>query len=336
MQTGELAGVVLVFRDVTEKRREEERRRFIVEASALLASSLDYGPTLSSVAQLVVPTIADWCAVDMVESGGKRRARGGRRIATRRRSAGPRRFRRAIRPIRASPHGVHEVLRTGKSRLLPEVPESLVVQGAVDAEHLRLLRELGLKSAMIVPLRVRDQTLGAITFVSAESNRRFGATDLSFAEELASIAALAVENARLYREAQNANRAKDEFLATVSHELRTPLNAILGWATPVAESDTAGRQARPGARDHRAQRPRTGAADRGPPRRVADHLRQPAARARARSISCGRRVGVRRGAPRGGGEGCAAAAPPRGRARGERSATPDACSRWSGTCSRTR
>jgi PAS domain S-box-containing protein len=226
----ELVGVVLVFRDVTEKRREEDHRRFILEASGLLASSLDYGPTLTSVARLSVPTIADWCAVDIVQSGGVVE-----RLAVA--HVDPAKIRWAEQLEKRYPadprshHGVHEVIRTGTSQLMAQIPEQLLLEAAADDEHRRLIRELGWKSSMIVPLRCQGRTLGALTFVAAESQRNFGPRDLALAEELGTIAALAVENARLYREAQNANRAKDEFLATVSHELRTPLNAMLGWAS---------------------------------------------------------------------------------------------------------
>jgi PAS domain S-box-containing protein len=227
---GQLVGIVLVFRDVTEKRREDDRRRFLVEASSLLASSLDYAPTLASVAQLSVQRIADWCAVDILQSNGSLE-----RLAVT--HVDPVKIRwleelqKRYPPDPKSPHGVHEVIRTGKPQLMSEIPDELLVKAAVDDEHLRLIRELGLRSSMIVPLRCRGRILGAITLVSAESQRRFGPNDLLFAEELANVSAMAVENARLYRDAQQANRTKDDFLATVSHELRTPLNAMLGWAS---------------------------------------------------------------------------------------------------------
>jgi PAS domain S-box-containing protein len=232
----ELVGVVLVFRDVTEKRREEDRRSFMLKASALLASSLDYQATLASVAKLSVPSIADWCAVDMLVAPGSLE-----RLAVEHVDPAKVRFAAEIEARYpsdpTSPHSIHEVVRSGVAQTFSDIPDALLVAAAVDDEHLRLMRALGLRSSMVVPLRCRGVTLGVITFVSAESNRRFGPTDLALAEELASVAALAVENARLYREAQDANRSKDDFLATVSHELRTPLNAMLGWTHLLRTAD---------------------------------------------------------------------------------------------------
>jgi signal transduction histidine kinase len=126
--------------------------------------------------------------------------------------------------------GVPNVLRTGKSELYPDILDEMLMAAAVDEEHLQIMRELGFTSAMIVPLVAHGHTLGAITFISAESGRHYGTDNLALAENLAGRAALAIDNARLFRAARQANRLKDEFLATLSHELRTPLTSILGWA----------------------------------------------------------------------------------------------------------
>jgi signal transduction histidine kinase len=127
--------------------------------------------------------------------------------------------------------GVPHVLRTGRSELYPEIPRELLDRAAVDDEHRRLIAELDLRSAMVVPLRGQGAVLGAITFAFSGARRRYTEEDLAFAEELARRAALILERRKAEEEAAIANRMKDEFLATLSHELRTPLQAILGYAT---------------------------------------------------------------------------------------------------------
>ena len=208
----------------------ECRAKLLAEASTILSSSLDYETTLKRVARLAVPDLADWCGVDMAGDDGSI----GRLAVAHKDPAKvewAKELQRRYPPDPNEEHGVPNVLRTGRSEIHNDITDEMLASAARDEEHLRIMREIGFTSAMIVPLAVHGRTFGAITFVTtSESGRRYDATDLAFAEDLGRRAAVAIENARLYRDAQESNRLKDEFLATVSHELRTPLTAVLGWA----------------------------------------------------------------------------------------------------------
>ena len=216
--------------------RAEDALKFLAESSVILAESLEYDTTLCRVARLAVPTFADWCVVDLVrEDGCPERvevahadpARAGAAAVIRGYSA------RNGNGGAGLLHPPSRVMANGRSVILSEVTEDRLAQLAEDQRHLGVLRDIGLRSVMSVPLVARGRILGVLTFGTAESGRHYTEADLSIAEQLAHRAALSIENARLYSDAtqktrslQEASRAKDEFLAMLGHELRNPLSPI--------------------------------------------------------------------------------------------------------------
>ncbi|WP_375772522.1 PAS domain S-box protein [Archangium gephyra] len=218
---------IISLRDVTARHRIEREQRFLAAAGALLAESIDYEATLRQVARLAVPDLADSCVVYLRTPGG-----GVEIAAVEHVDPHQAAFLQEVRrrhPVRLdAPSGVGHVIRTGQSELVREVSMEHLRVLANDEEHYRLVLRMGLRSYICVPLCARGEVLGAILLLMVEqSQRRQGPEGLALAQELARRAALAIDNARLYRTAQEATRARDEMLGVVAHDLRNPLHAIL-------------------------------------------------------------------------------------------------------------
>jgi predicted ATPase/signal transduction histidine kinase len=202
----------------------ERRSAFIAEAGALLSESLDYRETLARLGRLCVRALADWCVIDILEGREIRRISGAHKEPAKEPLLEE--LQRRYPPHWGSPHPAATVLRTGEPLLFPELPEETLQGITVDEEHARLIRALGIRAVMAVPLVARGQTLGVLSLVSSAPGRRYGDADLELVREVARRAAIAIDNARLYRKTQEAIRVRDEFLSVASHELNTPITSL--------------------------------------------------------------------------------------------------------------
>ncbi len=226
---GTFVGFIGSCLDISDRKRYEEEQAFLSEATRVLASSLNFRETLASVAQLAVPTIADWCVVHAVDAAGEID-----RLAVAHADPAKVAWARELQERYPSnpdaEYGIPNVIRTRQPEVYPDIPEDMLIAVAQDDEHLAILREVGFTSAMILPLVARDRVLGVITLVSAERGRHYNDSDLALAQHLARRSAVAIDNALLYEEAQESARARDQFLAVAAHELRSPLTSMKGFA----------------------------------------------------------------------------------------------------------
>jgi PAS domain S-box-containing protein len=234
--------IINVFHDITDLVRARTdadtaraRAQFLARASSVLSSSLDYEATLSSIANLVVPELADWCSVEVLQEGGDLK-----RLAVA--HVDPARvqwatdFQKRYPTDHSGTTGVAAVLRSGRSELYPVITDDMLKAAARDDDHLQTMRSLGMRSAMIVPMRSRGLVLGVLSFIATRDDLTYSEDDLQFAEDLAHRAGMAIDKARLLAAAEHgrrvaveADRAKSSFLATMSHEIRTPINAVIGY-----------------------------------------------------------------------------------------------------------
>ena len=226
---GRIVGVLAVTWNVTERRRAEDRLRLLAEAGAIAAESLDYERTLRKVARLAVGSLADWCMVSVLEDGYVRT------VATAHVDRAKEALFQGLPPVSVDALGdLGPLLQGGRSILVAEVTREMMgpgkgfplPEGEVGQRAAEVIEQVGVRSLMVTPLVARKQTLGVLAFARANAGRPFDAADLSVAEELARRCAVAIDNALLYRTAQEAIGARDEFLSVASHELRTPLTSI--------------------------------------------------------------------------------------------------------------
>jgi PAS domain S-box-containing protein len=224
-QGGIIAGVV-VFSDITARKHGERARRFLADAGAALLGSLDGDATISGVAALAAREFADWCLVFRASDDGELRCVTVEHRDPLKAAGVAAALDGLVQQPGGTPFGLSAVMATGGSRLFSDVSADSFEPGAVRTQLMQLVREMGVRSAITVSIGQGAHVVDAVVYCSTRDDHRYDVADLAVAEELARRSALALDNARLYREAQTAVKLREQFLSIAAHELRTPLGAL--------------------------------------------------------------------------------------------------------------
>jgi PAS domain S-box-containing protein len=222
---GSISGASMIARDISEQRRAENALRLLAETGRVLGASLKYEEMLGSVAEVVVPGLADWCSILMVDDTGRLN-----QLALHHRD--PAKVRHILEIQQRMPYdndpdsGAMAAMRRREPIVHRDVEDAALLAAAKSPEHLAILRELAIRSSVIVPMVTRGRAVGTITFAYAESDRNYRDDEIELAMEIARRVAIAIDNALLLAEAQDAAQARQDFLLTASHELRTPLTSV--------------------------------------------------------------------------------------------------------------